>query len=398
MGTESDPRDPDGTEARDDNAPTLPPEVFRGRFGEPRGRNKVVPLTVGLVGLALLAGAQQFPVRHGIERDLTTRSQQALADAGLSSIQVDITGRDAHLTGQVSSPEDRDRAVAAVRDVTGVRAARDSLIGPGGTDSPTGTATTPGGSGSHSHPSQVPSADDLAPTRVSVRISANRATVSGSVTDDATRTQVLDDVTRALPDVQLRDRLSLDPGAGDAGLDRLPAVLRALGPDSEATVEFNGGTLVLAGGIPSEENRTAALAAAVVVTGDAAAVSDQLTIDPRTTVRTLLRDVPTITFRKAYSTLSPSQLRTVREVAQILRDNPSVRVQVRGYTDDLGDSDINYGLSYARARTVHRELQRLGVDSSRLEFRGLGEKDPAVPNTSADNRAQNRRVEFRVMF
>jgi outer membrane protein OmpA-like peptidoglycan-associated protein len=369
--------------------------VFRGHFREHRSRGKTIPLTVGLVGLTLLGGIQQWPIRHGIEADLTARSRQALDDAGLTSVGIDATGRDIRLTGHVTSAAERGLAVTTVQGLTGVRLARDDLSGPGGTSS---DGSTSGASTSSSPSTGTPSGDVLAPTRLSVRISANQVTLGGVVTDDATRTQVLDEVTRVFPDVRLRDRLTLDPNAGSAGLAHLPAVLSALGPDAEATVELSNGTLVLAGGVPFEENRTKAVAAATVVTGDAAAVSDQLTVDPRTTVRALLRDVPTVTFRNAYSTLSAPQLATVRQVAQILQDHPQVRVQVRGYTDDVGDSDINYSLSYARARTVYRELRRLGISASRLEFRGMGEKDPAVPNTSASNRAANRRVEFRILL
>jgi outer membrane protein OmpA-like peptidoglycan-associated protein len=391
-GTAPGPQDPHSAEPLKDTGPT----VFQGHFHQRRSRGKALPITVGLIGLALLGGVQQGPLRAGIERDLTVRARQALDEAGLASIGVDTTGRDIRLTGRVDSAAERTRAVTVVRDVTGVRRAQDDLSGPGGPNpaAPTGDETPR----SSAQASGTPSGDTLAPTRISARISANRVTLGGVLTDDATRTQVLNDVARVLPGVPLLDRLTLDPDAGSAGLTHLPAVLSALGPDAEATIELSGGTLVLAGGVPFEENRTSALAAAAVVTGDAAAVSDQLRVDPRTTVRCQLRDVPTITFRNAYSTLSPSRLDSVHQVAQILREHPEVRVQVRGYTDDVGDADINYSLSYARARTVYRELQRLGIPASQMEFRGLGEKDPAVPNTSTSNRAANRRVEFRVLF
>jgi outer membrane protein OmpA-like peptidoglycan-associated protein len=162
------------------------------------------------------------------------------------------------------------------------------------------------------------------------------------------------------------------------------------------TVELGGGALVLAGEVPAESNRTAAVAAAAVVVGDPAAVSDQLTVDPEAIVRALLSGQPPVTFRTAYSTLDPAGQRTVAEIAQILKDHPTVHVRVLGFTDDVGAADMNYGLSYARARTVYLLLQRRGVPRSQLTFQAFGEKRPAVPNTSAANRAANRRVEFEV--
>ena len=69
-------------------------------------------------------------------------------------------------------------------------------------------------------------------------------------------------------------------------------------------------------------------------------------------------------------------------------------LHVIGYTDDIGSDTYNLGLSTERAATVAQYLQDQGVSEQRLRIEGRGEANPRVPNTSAENRSRNRRVEI----
>jgi OOP family OmpA-OmpF porin len=82
--------------------------------------------------------------------------------------------------------------------------------------------------------------------------------------------------------------------------------------------------------------------------------------------------------------------------AQELRDNPDVRVEVAGHTDSVGDEAYNEGLSQRRAAAVADYLAGKGIDRSRLDTAGYGESSPVADNSTADGRAQNRRVELNV--
>lgn len=71
-------------------------------------------------------------------------------------------------------------------------------------------------------------------------------------------------------------------------------------------------------------------------------------------------------------------------------------VQIRGYTDSVGDEGYNLRLSQARADTVKNYLSNQDVDVSRLNSQGFGEADPVADNSTAEGRAQNRRITFTV--
>ncbi len=80
--------------------------------------------------------------------------------------------------------------------------------------------------------------------------------------------------------------------------------------------------------------------------------------------------------------------------ARFLSENPKISVLIQGHTDDVGDDDENMILSDNRAKGVKDYLVSLGVESSRLKAKGYGETEPKNPNTSALNRAKNRRTDF----
>ncbi len=85
------------------------------------------------------------------------------------------------------------------------------------------------------------------------------------------------------------------------------------------------------------------------------------------------------------------------EAAQILKDNPQVRVTIEGHTDSIGTDAYNQRLSERRARAVKQYLVSRGVEASRLDTVGKGEREPIAPNTkdgkdNPEGRAMNRRA------
>jgi outer membrane protein OmpA-like peptidoglycan-associated protein len=84
----------------------------------------------------------------------------------------------------------------------------------------------------------------------------------------------------------------------------------------------------------------------------------------------------------------------IHQVADYLKANSSVRFEVGGHTDSDGDDNANLKLSEQRAAAVKKILVDLGVADSQLTTKGYGETKPLSPNTTADGKANNRRVEF----
>jgi len=99
------------------------------------------------------------------------------------------------------------------------------------------------------------------------------------------------------------------------------------------------------------------------------------------------------------ATLRPAAIAELNEAAALLNLHDELtRVEVAGHTCDLGSASYNQGLSERRARAVRDHLVEQGeVSADRLVVRGYGEDRPKVPNTSTENRQQNRRVELIVL-
>lgn len=97
--------------------------------------------------------------------------------------------------------------------------------------------------------------------------------------------------------------------------------------------------------------------------------------------------------------LRPAAIAELNEAAAILNlHDELIRIEVAGHTCDIGTAEYNQGLSERRARSVRDFLvNEGGVDAGRLMVRGYGEERPKVPNTSTENRQQNRRVELVVL-
>ena len=85
----------------------------------------------------------------------------------------------------------------------------------------------------------------------------------------------------------------------------------------------------------------------------------------------------------------------LHEAKPVLAESPTMKVQINGYTCDLGSASYNQGLSERRAKAVRDYLvNTVGVDPNRLTMVGHGESNPAYPNDTDENRQKNRRVEF----
>ncbi|MBK9761570.1 MAG: OmpA family protein [Flavobacteriales bacterium] len=104
-----------------------------------------------------------------------------------------------------------------------------------------------------------------------------------------------------------------------------------------------------------------------------------------------------IFFERDKAILNPSSLAELGQLLDLLRENPSLRLEIGGYTDSDGNDDHNDQLSTERAYAVVSHLVNNGIPSDRLVAVGYGSANPLVPNDSDENKAKNRRTEMRVL-
>ncbi len=107
--------------------------------------------------------------------------------------------------------------------------------------------------------------------------------------------------------------------------------------------------------------------------------------------------VENILFNSGKSTLVPSSYAELDKLADLLIENRDIRIEVSGHTDNVGSSAINKKISKARALAVRNYLVTKGVEEERLEYEGYGFDQPIADNSTSEGRAQNRRVEVKVL-
>lgn len=85
----------------------------------------------------------------------------------------------------------------------------------------------------------------------------------------------------------------------------------------------------------------------------------------------------------------------LNNLVRVMKESPSIKVELRGHTDNVGDDAMNLSLSQNRSENVKNYLVNEGIDASRIVARGYGETKPVESNETPEGRQQNRRTELR---
>jgi hypothetical protein len=101
-----------------------------------------------------------------------------------------------------------------------------------------------------------------------------------------------------------------------------------------------------------------------------------------------------ILFATGKAVLQPESRPVLKEIATTLKEHQDLKILIEGHTDNVGQPAANLALSDARAAAVKAALVAdFAIPADRITTKGLGDTKPSVPNTTAEGRAQNRRVE-----
>ena len=104
-----------------------------------------------------------------------------------------------------------------------------------------------------------------------------------------------------------------------------------------------------------------------------------------------------IYFEVGKSNLNTAVSSDLDKLTQFLKDNPETRLEIQGYTDNVGKAETNIRLSQLRAHSVVGYLTKNGIGSTRLIAKGYGSSQPVADNTTPEGRAKNRRVVMKVL-
>jgi len=104
-----------------------------------------------------------------------------------------------------------------------------------------------------------------------------------------------------------------------------------------------------------------------------------------------------IFFETGKAELKSESYTELNRVIAFLKENPNVKIELSGHTDNVGNDDFNKSLSQKRADSVLAYLVTNGIDASRLVAKGYGMEKPVADNTTEQGKASNRRVEFTIL-
>ena len=105
-------------------------------------------------------------------------------------------------------------------------------------------------------------------------------------------------------------------------------------------------------------------------------------------------DLRDIYYETNSATLTASSKMIIALFIEFLKDNPTVKVEIQGHTDDIGNDKDNQILSERRAKAVYDYVIAKGIPANRLRYKGYGESQPIADNHTASGRAKNRRTVF----
>ncbi|WP_419803836.1 OmpA family protein [Terriglobus sp.] len=112
------------------------------------------------------------------------------------------------------------------------------------------------------------------------------------------------------------------------------------------------------------------------------------------TARGLIVTLGDVLFDTGKYTLKQNAQISLAKVSAILQQYPDLKLQIEGYTDSVGSDELNQKLSDNRARATQDFLVQQGVSAANVTAQGYGKTNPVADNSTAQGRAQNRRVEM----
>jgi outer membrane protein OmpA-like peptidoglycan-associated protein len=101
-----------------------------------------------------------------------------------------------------------------------------------------------------------------------------------------------------------------------------------------------------------------------------------------------------ILFNSGASGMRESSVPKLKRIAEFLARNPAAKLEILGHTDNLGPEPVNLKVSAERAASIKKFLVSQGIDSARIQSKGLGSADPLESNNTQLGRQANRRIEF----
>jgi OOP family OmpA-OmpF porin len=224
--------------------------------------------------------------------------------------------------------------------------------------------------------------------------------VSGTVADEATRAALLERLRIVYGASRVVDQLTVGTVAAPANWNEY--VSRLINPNlklvKSGQLKVEGNNVSLRGDVASAEQRQK-------IAGDiAASLNASYTVNNGLRVAERQQDVldaalgnRIIEFDSGKATLTEKGMAVLDEMSAAMRKLQGVKVEVIGHTDNAGSRAGNLSLSQARAEAVKAYIVAKGIAADTIAVSGEGPDRPVADNRTAEGKARNRRIEFKVV-
>ncbi|MBP5456797.1 MAG: OmpA family protein [Paludibacteraceae bacterium] len=115
-------------------------------------------------------------------------------------------------------------------------------------------------------------------------------------------------------------------------------------------------------------------------------------------LRTFKQAVHGIQFETGKATIKKASNPILDKIVEIMNNHPNIKLEIAGHTDNVGKPEKNQKLSEDRANAVKEYMVKKGIDAGRMTAQGFGQDKPVADNKTKAGKAENRRVEFNIVY
>ncbi|KAB7769652.1 OmpA family protein [Xanthomonas maliensis] len=224
--------------------------------------------------------------------------------------------------------------------------------------------------------------------------------VEGVVPDQATKSRILNNLRGVYGEARIVDRVQVEAIATPPNWSEYVSsmITPGLKRVSGGKLEVNGQSVRISGQVANEAQRQQVASDLSLASNTSYTVTNSLKLgasEQTVLDQTLANRI--IEFQSGSAKLTPLGMSILDEMVAKMTQMSDARFLIVGHTDNVGQRESNLALSQARAQAVKAYLVQKGLSGMRLDVLGKGPDEPVADNTTADGRARNRRIQFKIV-
>ena len=252
-------------------------------------------------------------------------------------------------------------------------------------------------SNTHSQPSTTHSTAQM----FAAKIAGNKITLSGSVSDQATKDNMIAKAKEIYGEENVIDELEANANAPKvewlSRLGRIFELIRGQVDGGNVSADLNENSVTISGEVTDQEIKSSITREAQAAFGQGVTINNEITVAQKSELQIKLDKElagKTIEFASNSADLSPEGKKLLDELVPFIQKAADFPILIGGHTDSRGDANKNLELSKQRAEAVKKYLVSKNIPESQLTADGYGSQQPIADNQTEEGRKKNRRIAF----